>query len=109
MREPTSRRILRSVPPQRHALLKRLLLWGILVAGAAMVVVVLAAAAARSEAEAKVAAAQAQNAALQRTINQTTNAIATAKSDDEIERAARRWGYVRGGEQTIIIVTGSTK
>jgi cell division protein FtsB len=109
MRDPSPRRILRSRPSRREALLKRALLWGILALAAVMAIVALSGLAERANAEAQVAAAQARNAALQRTIDQTTQAIATAKSDDEIERAARRWGYIRPGDQTVVIVNGASK
>ena len=109
MRDPSPRRILRTRPTRREALLKRVLLWGILALAAAMAIVAISGLSERANAEVQVAAAQARNAALQRTINQTTQAIATAKSDDAIERAARRWGYVRPGDQTVVIVNGPSK
>ena len=109
MRDPSPRRILRTNPAPREALLKRVLGWAIVVIAVALVIVAISGASASANAQAQVAAAQARNAALQRTIGQTTQAITTAKSDDEIERAARRWGYIHPGDQTVVIVNGSSK
>lgn len=109
MRDSLPRRILLAGAAHRDALLRRTLLWGISVLCTLMLVVVANGAAARSQAEAQVAAARAHNAALAQTIAQTSQAIATAKSDDEIEREARRWGYLRPGDAPVIIVSSSSK
>jgi cell division protein FtsB len=108
VRTSPTQRILQRDPSSRQAVLKRVLVWGILLLAVGMIVVAVSGASARASAEAQVAAAQARNAALQRSIDQTTQAIATAKSDDEIERAARRWGYVRPGEQPVVIASGAS-
>jgi cell division protein FtsB len=109
MRDTTPRRILRTGRSLPDAFVKQVLLWVILALSAATVIVLLGGAVARADAEAQVAAARAENVALQQTIEQTMRAIATAKSDVEIERVARRWGYVRPGDHPIVIVNGSAK
>ena len=105
MRPIEQRRIIPSSVSARDRVLTRVILWIILGIGVLLSAALAGEAVTRANAEAQVAAEQAHLAALQRTIAQTRHAIATAQSDDEIERAARRWGYIRPGDQPVIIVT----
>jgi len=50
-----------------------------------------------------VAQTQAENAGLQRDIEQTRRAVSQAQTPDAIERAARHLGYIRPGDTPVII------
>ena len=108
MRRTERRGIIGAGHASHARLLQRALVWTILGVCGALLVAVSSEALARSNAQAQLAAAQAQVAALRTTIAQTSRAIVTATSNDEIERAARRWGYVRPGDQPIVLVGGAT-
>jgi hypothetical protein len=84
--------------------LQRALVWTILGVCGALSVAIAGEALARANAQSQLAAAQTQVAAVRTTIAQTARAVGTAMSDDEIERAARRWGYVRPGDQPMVLV-----
>ena len=84
------------------------LIWAILFIAAALLVATLGEAWTRADAEAQVQAAQARSAALRQDVAATQQAIILAQSDQEIERAARRWGYVRPGDTPVIVVPQGT-
>jgi cell division protein FtsB len=83
---------------------QRTLLWAILCVCLALLVAILGEAWTRAHAEAQVQAASARNAALRHDITATQHAITLAESPAEIERAARRWGYIRRGDQPVLVV-----
>src|SRR5262249_27355170 len=109
MQQDLPRRIIPVRPAVRQHLLRRTMLWGILGICAALLAAVIGEAIARDNAEAQVAATQAHIQTLRQTIATTQRAIAVAQSDDEIERQARRWGYIRPGDHPIIIVTPGSR
>ena len=108
MRQTEQRGIIGAAHAPHARLLQRALIWAILGVCGALLVVVSGEALARSNAQAQLAAAQVQVTTLRTTIAQTSRAIVTASSNDEIERAARRWGYVRPGDQPIVLVSGAS-
>ncbi|HEX8728975.1 MAG TPA: septum formation initiator family protein [Ktedonobacterales bacterium] len=83
------------------------MLWAILIITAVLLVATLGEALTRASVESQVRAAAARNAALQRDVAATQRAIALARSDVEIERTARRWGYIRSGDHSVIVVVTS--
>lgn len=89
---------------RRPVLGTRTLLWVILCVWAALLIATLGEAWTHANAEAQVQAASARNAALHHDIVATQHAIQLAQSPAEIERAARRWGYVRPGDHAVVIV-----
>ena len=109
MQQNVPRRIIPGGPPERRRLLRRTMLWILLGVCAALLVAVIGEAIARDNAEARVAATQARIQTLQQTIATSQHAIAVAQSDDEIERQARRWGYIRPGDHPVIIVSPGTR
>jgi cell division protein FtsB len=108
VRQTEQRGIIGAAHVPHARLLQRALVWTILGVCGALLVAVSGEALARANVQAQVVAAQAQVAALRTTIAQTSHAIVTATSNDEIERAARRWGYVRPGDQPIVLVGSAT-
>jgi cell division protein FtsB len=84
------------------------MIWAILFIAAALLVATLSEAWTRADAEAQVQAAQARNAALRQDVAATQQAITLAQADQEIERAARRWGYIRSGDTPVIVVPQGT-
>ncbi len=80
------------------------LVWVILCVCAALLIATLGEAWTRASAEAQVREASARNAALRHDIAATRHAIQLAQSPAEIERAARRWGYIRPGDSPIVVV-----
>lgn len=94
-------------PGRRPVLGRRTLLWAILCVCAALVIANIGEAWTRGNAEAQVQAASARNAALRHDIAATQHAIQLAQSPIEIEREARRWGYIRPGDQPVIVVVTS--
>lgn len=94
-------------PHGRSPLARRTLAWAIMAICGALLVATLSEAWTRSNVEAQVAAAQAQNAALQREVTATQHAVQQAQSDAAVEREARSWGYIRSGDHPIIIVVSS--
>lgn len=95
-------RALRAV---RAALIQRTLLWVMLVICATLLVAAVGEAWAHADAQARVQAAQARNAALRRDAETTQHAIQVAQSPDTIERQARAWGYSRPGEHPVVVTT----
>ena len=98
------RSIIRGGSPDRTTFAMRWLLWAVFVVCAILVVATVTEALARNSAEQRVNAARAHNAALQHDVTASQQAIILAQSDDEIERQARLWGYVRAGDQPVLIV-----
>lgn len=96
------RRIIEQV--RRPTLGTRTLVWAILCVCVALLIAVLGEAWTRAGADAQVRAASARNAALSHDIAATQHAIVLAQSPAEIERAARRWGYMRPGDSPIVVV-----
>lgn len=90
---------------RRPVLGTRTLLWVILCVCAALLIAILGEAWTRANAESQVQAASARNTALRHDITATRHAIQLAQSPAEIERAARRWGYIRPGDHAVVIVT----
>ena len=109
MQQNLPRRIIPGGPMDRQRLLRRTMLWVILGICAALLAAVIGEAIARDNAEAQVAAARTRIQKQQQTIATTQHAIVVAQSDDEIERQARRWGYIRPGDHPVIIVTPGTR
>lgn len=93
----------RALRATRAALIQRTLLWAMLVICATLLVATVGEAWAHADAQARVQAAQAHNAALRRDIQTTQHAIQVAQSPDTIERQARAWGYSRPGEHPIVV------
>lgn len=91
-------------PSRRPVLGTRMLVWVILCVCAALVIALIGEAWTDANAEAQVRTASAQNAALRHDIAATQHAIRLAQSPAEIERAARRWGYIRPGDQPVVVV-----
>lgn len=89
----------------RAALIQRTLLWAMLVICATLLVATVSEAWAHADAQARVQAARAHNAALRRDVETTQRAIQVAQSPDAIERQARAWGYSRPGEHPIVVAT----
>lgn len=89
---------------RRSPLAMRTLLWAILVVCAALLVATVGEAWTRASVEEQVRTASAHNAALRHDVAATQRAIALAQSPEEIERVARRWGYVRPGDRPILVV-----
>jgi cell division protein FtsB len=89
---------------RRPPLAMRTLLWAILVVCTALLVATVSEAWTRASAEQQVATASAHNAALRHDVAATQRAIALAQSPEEIERVARRWGYIRPGDRPIVVV-----
>lgn len=89
---------------RRPVLGARTLLWAILCVCAALVIATLGEAWTNASAQTQVQAAHARNAALRHDITATQHAIQLAQSPAEIERAARRWGYIRPGDRPVIVV-----
>jgi hypothetical protein len=85
------------------------MLWVILSICAALLAAVIGEAIARDNAEAQAAAARAHIQSQRESIATTQHAIVVAQSDDEIERQARRWGYIRPGDHPVIIVNPGTR
>ncbi|MFI5271955.1 MAG: septum formation initiator family protein [Ktedonobacterales bacterium] len=83
------------------------LLWALLFICAALVVAIISEAWTRSGVEAQAQATSARNAALRHDVAATRHAIQLAQSPAEIERAARRWGYIRPGDHSVVVVTTS--
>jgi cell division protein FtsB len=108
VRQTEQRGIIGAAHAPRAEGVRRALIWTILGVCGALLVAIAGEALARANAQAQLAAAQAQVATLRTTIAQTSRAIVTATSNDEIERAARRWGYARPGDQPIVLVGGAT-
>src|SRR5262249_672354 len=109
MQQNPPRRIIPGEPPEHRRLLRRTMLWIILGVCAALLAAIIGEAIARDNAEARVAATRARIQTLRQTIATTQHAIAVAQSDDQIERQARRWGYIRSGDHPVIIVTPGTR
>ena len=91
-------------PPGRAPLATRTLFWAVMVICGALLVATLSEAWVRAGVERQVAATQARNAALQRDVAATGQAIVVAQSPDTIEREARAWGYVRPGDHPVLVV-----
>lgn len=94
--------------PARSVLAQRTLQWALLVICVALLIATVAEAWVRHGIEQQVAAAQAQNAALQRDIAATGRSITAAESPATIEREARAWGYIRAGDHPAIVVTANS-
>lgn len=95
-------------PPRRAPLATRTLFWAVMVICGALLVATLSEAWVRAGVERQVAAAQARNAALQRDVAATGQAIVVARSPDTIEREARAWGYIRLGDHPVLVVAPKT-
>lgn len=93
--------------PVRPSLAQRTLPWAVLVICAALLVATGSEAWTRHGIEQQVSAARASNAALQRDVTTTQQAVQAAQSPAAIERQARAWGYIRAGDHPFIIVTPS--
>lgn len=93
----------RALRPARAALIQRTLLWAMLIICATLLVATVGEALVHADAQARVQAARAHNAALRRDIETTGRAIQVAQSPDTIERQARAWGYSRPGEHPIVV------
>lgn len=93
-----------AAPPGRAPLATRTLFWAVMVICGALLVATLSEAWVRAGVERQVVAAQARNAALQRDVSALGQAIAVAQSPDTIEREARAWGYLRPGDQPVLVV-----
>ena len=91
-------------PPGRAPLATRTLCWAVMVICGALLVATLSEAWVRAGVERQVAAAQARNAALQRDVVATGQAIVVAQSPDTIEREARAWGFIRPGDHPVLVV-----
>lgn len=94
-----------TAPTARAVVIRRTLLWAILVICATLLVATIGESLARSDAEAQVRAAQAHNAAVRQDIQTTQRAVQVAESPDAIERTARGWGYRRPGDHPVIVIT----
>ena len=94
--------------PDRPSLAQRTLLWAVLVICASLLIATGSEAWVRAGVERQVAAAQARNAALQRDVAATGQAIVVARSPDTIEREARAWGYIRPGDHPVLVVAPKT-
>lgn len=105
MRPLERRRIMLERSPDREALLRRTMAWVILGICALLLIGTVGEALARASVEQQVAATHQRIRSLQSDIQTTQRAIGVASSDDEIERQARQWGYIRPGEQPFIVVT----
>lgn len=81
-----------------------MLLWALLVICGALLVATLSELLAASDADAQARAVAARNAALRQDIAATQRAVAAAQQPATIEREARDWGYIRPGDQPIIVV-----
>ena len=90
-------------PPGRAPLATRTLFWAVMVICGALLVATLSEAWVRVGVERQVVAAQARNAALQREVSALGQAIAVAQSPETIEREARAWGYLRPGDQPVLV------
>lgn len=97
-------RIIQEGRQRRPALAMRTLLWAILVVCAALLVATVSEAWTRANVEEQVQTASARNAALRHDVAATQRAITLARSPEEIERVARRWGYIRPGDRPILVV-----
>ncbi|MGZ6390833.1 MAG: septum formation initiator family protein [Ktedonobacterales bacterium] len=95
----------RAMRTARAALIQRTLLWAMLVICATLLVATVSEAWAHADAQARVQAARAHNAALRRDVQTTQRAIQVAQSPETIERQARAWGYSRPGEHPIVVAT----
>lgn len=93
----------RALRATRASLVQRTLLWAMLVICATLLVATVSEAWAHADAQARVQAAQAHNAALRRDIQTTQRNIQIAQSPDTIEHQARAWGYSRPGEHPIVV------
>ncbi len=90
---------------RRPTLGTRTLVWAILCVCAALLIATLGEAWTRASAEAQVREASARNTALRHDIAATQHAIQLAQSPAEIERAARRWGYIRPGDSPVVVLS----
>lgn len=93
----------RALHAARASLVQRTLLWAMLVICAILLVATVSEAWAYADAQARVGAARAHNAALRRDAETTQRAIQIAESPEAIERQARAWGYSRPGEHPIVV------
>ncbi len=93
----------RALRATRTALIQRTLLWAMLIVCATLLVATVSEAWSHADAEARVQAARAHNAALRHDVETTRRAIRVAQSPDTIEREARSWGYTRPGEHPIVV------
>jgi len=84
---------------------KSTVLWAVLAVCGILLVGTLSQAWSRHAMEAQAAAARAQAAKIQQTLAQTQQAVSIASQPATIEREARRWGYIRQGDQPVIVVT----
>jgi cell division protein FtsB len=95
----------RHLQSARTALIQRTLLWAMLIICATLLVATVGETWAHADAQARVQAARAHNAAVRHDVETTRRAIQVAQSPGTIERQARAWGYSRPGEHPIVVTT----
>jgi|GEM_PF-4606569 len=89
----------------RRDVLRRMLLWAIVITCVALALAIAGELWVRHTIDVQLAVEQQAESTLQQQVEATRHAIQVATSPDAIEQQARSWGYARPGDQPIIIVT----